>query len=158
MSRRHSGLWAVVTFQVLISASFYIYSRSPVPKHDNKPSRTVTDLFKHFCMCISCKLVQQMLQIHRDLTSGLPVVSKQTFEGLLSLFSLFLGAACYKRLKTRAKRRSGCVSGVVIVGSKSQQICCSSCCEKNGHQRATLAFPHSLTWYLSQHDDGPQSF
>lgn len=50
------------------------------------------------------------------------------------------------------------VCDVVVVQSKSHQICCSSCCEENAHQRVTVTFPHSVTWYLCQHDDGPQSF
>lgn len=47
---------------------------------------------------------------------------------------------------------------VVVIQGKLQQICCSSYCEKNGRQRVTVTCPRSLTGYLCQHNDGPQSF
>lgn len=183
MSSRHSDFWAVEKFCVPSidswrQRSFFICSLSPVPKSDNKASRIVTrrafnDFCEHLCSCLSGETGQQVLQTQRrNCRSYLIEYLKACLAFFLfsSHWTNFAFLICFINgkweqhvakifFKKTPKFRSGCVCVcVVVIQSKLQQICCSSCCEKTGRRRAAVTCPRSLTGYLCQHNDGPQSF
>lgn len=181
MSSRHSDFWAVEKFCVPSidswrQRSFFICSLSPVPKNDNKASRIVTrrafnDFCEHLCSCLSCETGQQVPQTQRRDFRSYEIEylkaclafcvcfppTELTFPSWYVL-SMRKGSRMLQRFKKKSKVQIWMCVCVVVIQSKLQQICCSSCCEKTGRRRAAVTCPRSLTGYLCQHNDGPQSF
>lgn len=87
MSSRHSASWAGGTFHVAgidFCLTLVLLCRSATA---NPAELEPNGLFKHFCMCVSCQLVQQMLQIRRDFTSGCIIKRLEACSALFCLFS-----------------------------------------------------------------------